>query len=187
MAVLLAALGAAAACPAAAADDFEDIATITAHVNRALETQRTGVPSRWSSPATGHGGTIIVTKTYYRSDGVPCRDYSRTTEKDGQTKLRVHGTGCRAGAGTWTLNEDKPLPPPKSAEPESEPAAPSAPPRVAAPPPVPRDTAAKAPDATAEPEKTERSPAPSERDLPPPPSASKPAEIVATLPARSED
>lgn len=93
---------------AAASDDFRDISVVIGSVNRVLETERTGVPSRWSNAETGNHGTVTVTRTYYRSDGVPCREYLRTTEGSGGAKVTVTGVGCRTGPGAWKLDEDKP-------------------------------------------------------------------------------
>ena len=45
-----------------------------------LETARTDVEVPWSNPATGHRGTIMVERTFYRDPSTPCRDYTRTVE-----------------------------------------------------------------------------------------------------------
>jgi surface antigen len=137
---VLAAMLLATAGTDAASDDFRDISVIVGSVNRVLETERTGVPTRWSNSETGNHGTVTVTRTYYRADGVPCREYLRTTENPGGTGIRIAGVGCRSGPGVWDLGEDKPA---------SASAAPSATPGLSEPiPDVARPPESSAPTAT---------------------------------------
>ncbi len=122
---------------------------IFADVNRALESQRTGIPVRWQDAARRQSGTIIVRRTYYNGSQ-PCRDYTRTTEVGGTLISTTSGTGCRIGAGVWSLTEQPPrmtgaTPPPSG--PEPRPATPSAAGVPAAGP--PGDVAARSPDAGA--------------------------------------
>lgn len=68
----------------------------TAH---ALETVRTGVPSRWRNPDTGNEYTVVPTRTYESAQG-PCRDYTVDAVIGGRTET-VHGNACRQPDGTW--------------------------------------------------------------------------------------
>lgn len=105
-------------------------------VTRALETARTGTSVPWSNPETGNGGTITIRRTFYRGDGVPCRDYTRTVEgRGGAVAETVTGSGCRTGRGTWGLDEEVARRP--NVEPRREPAAEAAATRTR--PPAPRD------------------------------------------------
>ncbi len=68
----------------------------TAH---ALETVRTGVPSRWRNPDTGNQYTVVPTRTYEGPQG-PCRDYTVDAVIGGRNET-LHGTACRQPDGTW--------------------------------------------------------------------------------------
>ena len=70
----------------------------TAH---ALETVRTGVPSRWRNPDTGHEYTVVPTRTYDRG-GSPCREYTIDGVIGGK-KESIHGTACRQADGSWRV------------------------------------------------------------------------------------
>ncbi len=121
-------------------------ATMITTVNRVLESQKTGVPSSWSIPEAGLSGSITVTRTYYRGDGTPCREYIRTIDSRGSTRT-IRGTGCRIAAEVWTLTEAPPAAdePPASAVSEAAPPSPEAAARRAAatPPFVPAPPARK--------------------------------------------
>lgn len=88
----------------AAAEDVRDVRIVNRTLARTLEKQRSGVPVRWSNPASGHSGEIVVTRTFFQGDGTPCRDYKRTT-RAGRTVTVVRGTGCRTGPGRWSRDE----------------------------------------------------------------------------------
>ena len=105
MLLLAAALILLLAAPAAAQD--ASTPAIFADVNRALESQRTGIPVRWQDAGRRQSGTIIVRRTYYNGSQ-PCRDYTRTTEVGGTLISTTSGTGCRIGAGVWSLTEQPP-------------------------------------------------------------------------------
>lgn len=68
----------------------------TAH---ALETVRTGVPSRWRNPDTGNEYTVMPTKTYDTATG-PCREYTVDARIGGRPE-KVYGTACRQADGSW--------------------------------------------------------------------------------------
>jgi surface antigen len=68
----------------------------TAHT---LESVRTGVPSRWRNPDTGHSYTVTPTRTY-ESAGSPCREYTVDAIIGGKPE-KVVGTACRQADGSW--------------------------------------------------------------------------------------
>lgn len=117
-----------------AAQGAADEAYVEPLVNEALEMEKTGVELPWSNPATGSSGIIVIERTFYRDPRTPCRDYRRTLERAGAPMVEIRGTGCRIGAGRWSLDEEEPAsvaaapapvtgPAPAPAEPpDSEPA-----------------------------------------------------------------
>lgn len=70
----------------------------TAH---ALETVRTGVPSRWRNPDTGNEYTVVATKTQETAQG-PCREYTVDATIAGR-KDKAYGTACRQSDGSWRI------------------------------------------------------------------------------------
>jgi surface antigen len=68
---------------------------------RTLETVRTGVPSQWVNPDTGHRYTVVPTRTYDVAGG-PCREYTVDGVIGGR-KEAVHGTACRQADGSWRV------------------------------------------------------------------------------------
>ncbi len=68
-------------------------------VNHALETVRTGVPSRWTNPDSGNAYSVIPTKTYETTSG-PCREYTIDAIVGGKTE-NIYGTACRQADGSW--------------------------------------------------------------------------------------
>jgi surface antigen len=65
----------------------------------ALESVRTGVPSTWRNPDTGHQYSVTPTKTYDSAAG-PCREYTVDALIGGK-KETVYGTACRQADGSW--------------------------------------------------------------------------------------
>ncbi len=142
---------------------------VFADVNKALESQRSGTPYRWSDPRTRQSGTIVVEPPSYRATGEPCRKYTRTVEARGRVVTRVAGVGCRMGKGIWSLTEQ----PPVRVAAAPPPAAP-APPR-ATPAPPPSDTETLVAEAPARPAFTPETPKP------------KPVLIFGSIPTPSEE
>lgn len=68
---------------------------------QALETVRTGVPSRWHNPDTGNDYAVVPTSTYETSTG-PCREYTMDAVIGGR-KEKVYGTACRQPDGSWKI------------------------------------------------------------------------------------
>lgn len=116
-----------------AAEDPRDAAFLSPVLQRALETARTNVEVPWRNPATGHGGTIVVERTFYREPETPCRAFVRTLERPGAAPQAIRGTGCRSSTGLWVVEEEPATlaqparsatpgsgaPPPREAEPPS--------------------------------------------------------------------
>lgn len=161
---------------AAAADSVES--QVRATINGALERQRTGATVRWSDAGSGRAGQVTIDRTFYRSDGTPCRDYTVTEERRGGGKRSsVSGTGCRTGPGVWSLSAVMPAarPPAPASSARSERSAAAAP---------PRKTAKASPAAPAS-----AAPASSAgvSGFRPEPADRKPVVIAASLPTRSDE
>ena len=71
------------------------------NAGRALETVRTGVPSRWRNPDTGNYYSIVPTRTFDSRAG-PCREYTIEAIVGGQPET-VYGTACRQTDGSWRV------------------------------------------------------------------------------------
>jgi surface antigen len=158
-----------------AAEDPRDAAFLAPVIQRALETARTDVDVPWSNPATGHRGTIVVERTFYREPSTPCRDYTRTVETAGVAPEVTRGTGCRTDTGVWELDE------PPAAVARSRPG-PSAPPATGT-----RPAPSAGAGAPAEPEPAalaEAGPSCPDTVLLPMPST-RPPELAYTLPTRA--
>lgn len=67
----------------------------------ALETSRTGVPSRWRNPDSGHDYTVTPTRTVETAQG-PCREYTVDGVIGGRSE-KVYGTACRQPDGSWRV------------------------------------------------------------------------------------
>lgn len=70
----------------------------TAHT---LETVRSGVPSQWRNPDSGHEYRVTPTRTYQTAAG-PCREYTVDGLIGGQRETLV-GTACRQADGSWRV------------------------------------------------------------------------------------
>lgn len=70
----------------------------TAH---ALESVRSGVPSQWVNPDTGHRYTVVPQRSFDGGGG-PCREYTIDAQIGGRPE-RVNGTACRQADGSWRV------------------------------------------------------------------------------------
>jgi surface antigen len=70
----------------------------TAH---AMETVRSGVPSYWRNPDTGHEYRVTPMRTYQSAQG-PCREYTLEGLIGGKRESVV-GNACRQGDGSWRV------------------------------------------------------------------------------------
>jgi surface antigen len=69
--------------------------------SHALESVRTGVPSHWRNPDSGHQYTVVPTRTYDTRQG-PCREYTVDAVIGGRSE-KVYGTACRQPDGSWRV------------------------------------------------------------------------------------
>lgn len=67
--------------------------------NQALERARDGQVVRWKNPDTGYRYAVTPYKTYQRSDGRYCRDYTAVVTGSKTSKYRE--TACRSDKGVW--------------------------------------------------------------------------------------
>ena len=67
----------------------------------ALESQKTGNTSVRTNPDTGLKGEVTPTRTYYSSDGVPCREYTETIYFDDEEETH-EGKACHVN-GSWEI------------------------------------------------------------------------------------
>ena len=73
-----------------------------ATAQNALEYERTGTTASWNNPDSGNAGTITPTRTYQRSDGQYCREFTQTISVEGDLE-EARGTACRQEDGTWRI------------------------------------------------------------------------------------
>lgn len=66
---------------------------------RALEYGRSGAPTAWHYPATGHRGSIVPGRPYQKGSQY-CRTYIHTINRGGSPET-VKGIACRELNGTW--------------------------------------------------------------------------------------
>ena len=71
------------------------------HLNRALETTKTGGVESWKNPDSGNRYRVEPVKTYYQ-DSRPCRRFKTTAIIDGRTQT-VYGHACRDKRGRWQM------------------------------------------------------------------------------------
>ncbi len=67
-----------------------------------LESVRTGVPTSWKNPDSGHQYVVVLTRTYEALKG-PFRDYTVDAVIAGKMQ-RVLGTACRQQYGSWQVS-----------------------------------------------------------------------------------
>ena len=65
----------------------------------ALENGRSGEPTEWRNPDSGHYGEVYP-EPAYRDAGRLCRSYRHTVIIDGQRET-MRGRACRQADGTW--------------------------------------------------------------------------------------
>jgi len=77
-----------------------DHAQMSAEVQAALESRKTGESGSWAGAANTHRGTVIPTRTWRSDDGRDCRDYQQTVTVGDVTRVG-YGAACRVGNGVW--------------------------------------------------------------------------------------
>lgn len=70
-----------------------------ARIARTLETEPTGVATRWRNPDTGNQYSVVPTRTYDHA-GTPCREFTVDGVVGGRAE-KIHGTACRQADGSW--------------------------------------------------------------------------------------
>lgn len=68
----------------------------------AMEYNRSGEPSYWHNPDSGHHGSVVPERTYERRPGEYCREYQQTITVGGRTE-EGYGTACRRADGSWEI------------------------------------------------------------------------------------
>jgi surface antigen len=86
----------------------EDWTLASSALDKALDPQLNGAPTKWSNAETGARGSFAAAgPAYVRNDQV-CRSFKATVVLQGPER-QLLGTACRAGAGAWTLQKMKPF------------------------------------------------------------------------------
>ncbi len=80
--------------------DRADQAAMSTTTNRTLESAPTGQAASWRNPDSGNSGTVTPTRTYQRTGGEYCREFTQTVRVGGKTE-EAYGTACRQPDGTW--------------------------------------------------------------------------------------
>ncbi len=71
---------------------------------KALNNNKNNVTSTWKNPDNGNEYSVTPTKTYYRENDQPCRDYT-THAIIGGKKETIYGKACRMADGTWKVQQ----------------------------------------------------------------------------------
>lgn len=71
-------------------------------MHHTFERAPTHQPTTWRNPDTGYGYELTPTETYYRDDGLPCREFRLHAEMDYDIE-EVWGTACRQPDGSWQI------------------------------------------------------------------------------------
>lgn len=79
--------------------DDEDKQRAYAAQVEALERGRSGAPTAWRNPDSGHYGSIVPGPAY-QQNAMTCRQYTHTIYIDGRPQT-ARGTACRNPDGTW--------------------------------------------------------------------------------------
>ncbi len=65
-----------------------------------LESVPIGTESRWNNPESGHTGTVTPTRTFQRSSGQYCREFTQVVVIGGR-RDETRGTASREADGSW--------------------------------------------------------------------------------------
>lgn len=82
-------------------DPFQDRPDLLAVLQKVLETQPSDTPVRFRAPEGGATGSVVVTSTVRRTDGVFCRTFE--VRIDGPPEEPMRGLGCRTADGAWAI------------------------------------------------------------------------------------
>jgi surface antigen len=72
----------------------------------ALENNPTDLDSTWVNPDAAHSGKVKPVKTFYNSQGEPCREFTQTIIIGNQEE-QGYGTACRQPDGSWQIVSDQ--------------------------------------------------------------------------------
>ena len=67
-----------------------------------LENNPTSQNSEWVNPDSTHSGEVRPLKTFYNSNGEPCREFTQTIII-GEREEQGYGTACRQPDGIWQI------------------------------------------------------------------------------------
>ena len=70
--------------------------------NNALEHNKSGISSKWINPDSGTHGAIMPHKTYRKTNGQYCREFTQKITIGSKTEEAV-GHACRNEDGSWTI------------------------------------------------------------------------------------
>ncbi len=71
------------------------------HMQKVLETSKTGQVVRWTNPDSGNRYIVKPTKTFYKKN-LPCRQFSTTAYIEGKKEI-IYGKACRDSHGKWQM------------------------------------------------------------------------------------
>lgn len=74
--------------------------TDAVYTTETLETAQSGNAVTWSNPDSGNQYTVTPTRTYRKSNGQYCREFT-TWGWIGGYEQELHGTACRQSDGSW--------------------------------------------------------------------------------------
>jgi len=75
-------------------------------VAQILETEQSGMSFEWENTETGNSGLITIMGSFFNRDNMICREYRRSTFRQGQQNAHtIEGIGCRRGPKDWLLLE----------------------------------------------------------------------------------
>lgn len=69
---------------------------------QSLEYNRSGQPTTWQNPDSGHSGSYTPESTYQTSEGQYCREYQQTVVIGGEEQ-QAYGRACRQPDGSWQV------------------------------------------------------------------------------------
>jgi hypothetical protein len=104
---LTGAIAAPAAKPLAGLPPEGDLAFARAAVSDVLSRGGKDASAPWENPSTGARGTVTPVASAYSQDGITCREFLASYERDGSSSW-LQGEACRASKGRWEVRKLKP-------------------------------------------------------------------------------
>jgi surface antigen len=84
-----------------------DLAFARAAVSEVLSRGGKDASAPWENPSTGARGTVTPVASAYSQDGITCREFLASYERDGNSSW-LQGEACRASKGKWEVRKLKP-------------------------------------------------------------------------------